>query len=172
MDRIIRGNNIWLNNSNLRLPLAKAKLPDLERGMEKLTFGGGFFALEIPGEINPLASSFWLNGGHEYVRSEFGKEPGDYSDLYWYEALRDIRTESAKRDIGRVVFLKGLITDVKQPSIEGKKADQTEYGFKTIVDYRDIVDGVTIHQFTVQTNTLIINGNNYSEKFNSLIAAN
>lgn len=171
MDRIIYGGNLYLNSMNLRLSLDKCKLPDLKRAKEKLTLGGGFFSLSIPYEIEEMECSFSLNGGHESVRSEFGKEPGDYSTLYWYERLRDIRVESEKRNIGRVVMLKGLLSDVEQPEVEGKKAGPTQYKFGTIVDYRDIVDGVEIHRFNIQNNILIINGVNYSEEHNQIIAA-
>ena len=171
MDRIIYGGNMYLNSANLRLSLAKAKLPDLKRAREKMVLGGGFFSVGIPYEIEELESTFSLNGGHEYVRAEFGKEPGDYSTLYWYERLRDIRVESEKRNIGRVVMLKGLLDEVGQPEVQGKKAGETNYRFSTIVDYRDIVDGREIHRFSIQNNTLIINGVNYSEEHNNLIAA-
>lgn len=171
MDRIIYGGNAYLNTSNLRLSLARFKLPDLRRAKETLTMGGGFFKLDIPYEIEPLESTFSLNGGHEYVRAEFGKEPGDYSTLYWYERIRDIRLEAEKRNRGRVVMMKGLLDEVGQPEVEGKKAGPTQYKWATIVDYRDILDGKVIHQMTPETNTLIIDGKNYSEEHNQFIAA-
>lgn len=171
MDRIIYGGNAYLNSTNLRLALAKFKVPDLKRASETMGGGGGFFKLDIPYEIEPLQATFSLNGGHEYVRSEFGKEPGDWTKLYYYERIRDIRLEADKRNLGRVVILTGLITEVQQPEVEGKKAGPTQYQFGTIVDYRDILDGRVIHQMTPQSNRLVIDGFDYSEEHNQIIAA-
>jgi phage tail tube protein FII len=171
MDRIIYGGNAYLNTINMRLSLAKFKLPDLKRAKESLVMGGGFFKLSIPYEIEELESTFSLNGGHEYVRTQFGKEPGDWSTLFYYERIRNIRLEASKRDYGRVVMMKGLLDEVQQPEVEGKKAQATQYKWATIVDYRDILDGHVIHQMTPETNTLIIDGVNYSETHNQIIAA-
>jgi hypothetical protein len=169
MDRTIYGGNVYLNTRNLRLPLAKAKPPNLRRATE--TLKTSFFSLAVPYEIEELEFSFSLNGGHEYVRAEFGKEPGDWSTLYYYERIRDIRKEAEKRNIGRVLMCTGLISEVEQPEIEGKKAGPTQYKLGSIIDYRDIFDGRVIHQMTIETNTLVIDGVNYSEEHNQIVAA-
>lgn len=169
MDRMIYGGNLYLNSINLRLPLNKAKMPNLRRAKE--TIKSGFFALGVPYEIEELEATFSLNGGHDYVRAEFGKEPGDYSTIYWYERIRDIRVKAEKRNMGRVVMLTGLLSEVEQPEVEGKKAAPTQYKFGTIVDYRDIFDSREIHRMTFETNTLVIDGVNYSEEHNQLVAA-
>lgn len=168
MDRIIQGGNAYLNNTNMRLALAEATLPSLTKAKETLVAGGGFFALGVPGEIEELEASFSLNGGHEYVRSQFGREPGDWSTLYWYERLRDIKNG---KNIGRVVIMKGLIQEVAQPKVAGKKADASQYKFGTIVEYRDIMNGVEVHRFDFFNNTLIMEGVNYTDEHNRIIAA-
>lgn len=170
MDRIIMGGNAYLNNQNLRLSLRKFKAPDLRRAKDTI-LAGGYFKLDVPMEIEALEATFSLTGGHEYVRKEFGKEPGDYSTLYYYERIRDIRREAQKRDRGRVIIMTGLLGDVQQPEVEGKKAQDAQYKFETIVDYRDILDGQVVHQFSLETNRLIIDGSDYSETHNQIIAA-
>lgn len=169
MDRIIYGANWYIDSLNMRLSLARVKLPDMKHVYETLVLGGGWFGLEVPSEIEPLRAEFSLNGGHEYVRRLFGKEPGDYTTFHYYERLRDIM-EGQNR--GRYVRIRGLVGEVTQPEVRGKKANEvTAYGIRTIMLYEDVMDGQVIHRMDVKNNRLIIDGIDYTAEHNSIIAA-
>ncbi|PWV97698.1 hypothetical protein DFR52_106223 [Hoeflea marina] len=168
MDRIIHGANWYVDTLNQRLRLADITLPALNRAKETLQLGGGFFNLAIPYEIEELEAPFSLNGAHEDIRGLFGREPGDWTTFYYYERLRDIVKGENK---GRVVILKGLVNEVTQAKVTGKKGDATGYKVGSIIEYRDIVDGKEIHRFDVFNNHLVIDGVNYSNSHNEIIAA-
>lgn len=168
MDRVIHGGNLYLDTINMRLALNECTLPSLARAKETLQAGGSFFSLAIPGAIEELEATFSLNGGHEYVRKHFGREPGDWSTLYWYERLRDIQKGENK---GRIVMMKGLISEVAQPRVSGKKGEATVYKFGSIIQYTDIIDGREVHRMDIFNNQLIIDGVNYTEEHNAIIAA-
>lgn len=170
MDRIIRGANWWIETTNQRLRTKSAKLPDLKRADEKFVAGGGFFTLSMPGEISELEADFELNGAHEDIRSLFGREPGDWVTFIYYERLAEI-TSGGLKNIGRVVRLKGLVTDVEQPKVEGMKADPTKIKMTSIVLYQDLVGGKNVHKFDWFNNQLIINGVDYTAEHNQLIMA-
>lgn len=168
MDRIIQGANWYVDTLNQRLRLAEITMPELNRAKEVLQMGGGFFNLSVPYEIEELEAPFSLNGSHEDIRSLFGREPGDWTTFFYYERLRDIVNGVNK---GRVVILKGLVTKVTQSKVTGKKGDASGYAVGSIVEYRDIVDGKEIHRFDLFNNHLIMNGVNYSQSHNEIIAA-
>ncbi len=170
MDRIIRGANWWIEETNQRLRTKSAKLPDLKRTSEKYVAGGGFFTLDVPGEIDGLEAEFELNGAHEDIRSRFGREPGDWTTLIYYERLANV-TLGGLANIGRIVRLKGLITEVNQSKVEGMKADPVKIKFATVVLYQDIVDGTVVHKFDFFNNQLILNGTDYTADHNRLIVA-
>lgn len=168
MDSIIMGGNWYVDTLNCRKRLARARMPRLSKAREDYVTGGGFFRVSLPQEIEGLEAPFSLHGSHEDVRSLFGREPGDWTSFYYYERLRDIMEG---RNRGRVVTLKGLVNEVEQPQVEGKKADTSNYTVGSVVLYHDIVDGKTVHKFDFFANKLIINGVDYSEEHNRLIAA-
>lgn len=168
MDRIIMGANWYVDSLNQMLRLEKIQLPELERDSESFAPGGGFFQIDIPYEIQALEAPFSLNGSHADVRSLFGREPGDWTNFYYYERLRDIRDG---KNLGRVVMLRGLIGSVKQAEVKGKKADMTDYKVTSIVHYHDVLDGKTVHKMDFFTNTLIIDTVDYSAPINRLLGA-
>lgn len=168
MDRIIRGANWWIEETNQRLRTRSAKLPDLKRVTDKFVAGGGFFTFTMPGEIEELSAEFELNGGHEDIRSLFGREPGDWTTFIYYERLANVGT-AGLTNIGRVVRIKGLLTEVSQPKVEGMKADPTKVVFSSIVLYQDVVDGVVVHKFDFFNNTLVLGGKDYNADHNRLL---
>lgn len=170
MDRIIRGANWWIETTNQRLRTKSAKLPDLKRATEKFVPGGGFFGLEVPGEIDGLESEFELNGAHEDIRTLFGREPGDWTSFIYYERLANV-TGGGLTNIGRVVRIRGLVTEVEQPKVEGLKADPSKIKFTTIVLYQDVVNSKIVHKFDFFNNVLILNGVDYTAEHNRLIVA-
>lgn len=170
MDRMIMGANWYVDTINQRLRLESVQLPQLTKDMEEFTPGGGFFTLSIPGSIKELEAPFSLNGSHDDVRSLFGREPGDWTNFFYYERLRDI-TKDAGKNYGRVVQLKGLVNEVEQSEVKGKKGEATKYKIGTIVRYRDVVDGRVVHLFDYFANRLVINGQDYTAEHNRLIAA-
>jgi len=157
------------------------KLPTLSREMVPLAMGGGFFAIELPSEIQPLTAEATLNGSHADIRSRFGREPGDWTTCYYYESLLNVFPASGTGEqqaatgpsrMGRIVILKGLLNEVDQPEVRGlKPSGATRFNWSSIVHYHDSVDGRVIHKFDIATNTLIINGVNYTAEHNRLIAA-
>ncbi len=170
MDRIIRGANWWIETTNQRLRTKSAKLPDLKRTSEKFTAGGGFFTIDMPGEIEGLEAEFELNGAHEDIRSLFGREPGDWVSFIYYERLANVGA-AGLTNIGRVVRIKGLVTEVGQSKVEAMKADPVKIKFATIILYQDVVNAVVVHKFDYFNNQLILNGVDYTADHNRLIVA-
>ncbi len=170
MDRIIRGANWWIETTNQRLRTKSSKLPDLKRASDKLTLSGGFYTIDLPGEIEGLEAEFELNGAHEDIRAHFGKEPGDWTTLIYYERLANV-SSGGLTNIGRVVRIRGLLTEVDQSKVEGLKADPVKIKFATIVLYQDSVNSTYVHKFDFFNNQLIINGTDYSAEHNRLISA-
>lgn len=168
MDSIIMGANWFVAELNQRLRIDTLQLPALKKKMEEMTPGGGFMSLDVPGEVEPLEAPFALNGSHADIRSLFGREPGDWTNFFYYERLRDFR---AGRNLGRVTHLRGLVNEVEQPEVKGKKGESAKYKVGTIVLYRDIVDGRLVHLFDYFNNRLVINGQDYTAEANRLIAA-
>jgi P2 family phage contractile tail tube protein len=178
MDSIIRGANWYVDKLNQRLRLDEVRLPRLRREMTQYMMGGSYFGLELPAEISPLSAEASYNGSHADVRSLFGREPGDWTTCYYYESLLNVFPKGGDASAGkpqlkgRVVILKGLLTEVEQPAVKGlKPSGQTRFTWSSIITYQDVVDGKTIHKFDVENNVLIINGANYTAEHNSLIAA-
>lgn len=169
MQNLIFGANWYVEERNLRLLIAKLQLPTLGKDMETLVLGGGWFNLAVPGAIKELESPFSLNGSDAGVRSLFGREPGDEVTFTYYERLRDITKKNT--NYGRVVRLKGLVNEVKQPEVTGKKAETSDYVLGSIILYHDIQDGKTTHRIDVFKNQLVINGNDYTRQHNRMIAA-
>lgn len=175
MDRIIRGSNWYCEEINQRLRIDETTLPELSREMSTYVAGGGFFALDLPSEIKALTSEMTVNGAHEDLRTRFGREPGDWTTITYYESLLDIfpgNNAPAPKLKGRVVYLKGLLNDYTPSGVKGLKATgATKLRWSSIVLYHDILDGKTVHKFDVQRNVLIIDGVNYTANHNRLIAA-
>lgn len=180
MDSIIRGANWYVEELNCRMRLETVKLPVLSREMTPHAMGGGFFAIELPGEIQPLTAEATMNGSHADLRSRFGREPGDWTSCTYYESLLNVfptnagggDQAAAPRFKGRVVRIKGLLNEVDQPEVRGlKPSGATRFTWSTIIHYLDVVDQKVVHKFDVATNTLIINGVNYTAEHNRLIAA-
>lgn len=168
MDRIIRGANWWMEEINQRLRTKTAKLPDLKRTTDKFVAGGGFFTFSMPGEIDELDAEFELNGAHEDVRGRFGREAGDWTTITYYERLANIGP-AGLANIGRVVRIKGLVTEVAQSKVEGQKADAVKVKFSSIVLYQDVVGGKIVHKFDYFNNKLIMNGIDYGAEHNRLL---
>lgn len=181
MDSLIRGANWYVEELNCRLRLETVKLPTLTREMTPFAMGAGYFAIELPAEIQPLTAEATLNGSHDDIRSRFGREPGDWTTCYYYESLLNVFPTDPSGDQpstgqprlkGRIVILKGLLNEVDQPEVRGMKpSGATRFSWSSIVLYHDVVDGRTIHKFDVANNTLIINGINYTAEHNRLVAA-
>jgi P2 family phage contractile tail tube protein len=169
MERIIYGSNWWMGTLNLRLMVAAGKLPDLKRTMEKLPTSGSWFNLSLPYELEELQAEFDLNGPDERIRSRFGREPGDWTTLYYYERIRDCK---AGKNIGRAVALKGLINDITpQRTRQLRGEDTSKVMMSSIVLYHDQQDGRTVHKFDFFNNQLVIDGIDYSAEHNQIIAA-
>lgn len=165
MDSIISGATWYVDTLNQRLRLDTMRLPALTRVSDRASVG--WFSLGIPGEIDELTAEFQLRGSHADVRSLFGREPGDWTNFYYYERLRDIVNGVNK---GRVVILKGLVSEVEQPETTGKKANgPTRYKVGSIVEYRDMMDGKAIHWFDIFRNKLVINGVDYTAEANQIV---
>lgn len=181
MDRIIRGANWYCNEVNQRMRIDETTLPELSREMLPMVMGGGWFGFEIPAEIQPLTCEQTVNGVHEDLKGRFGREPGDWTTIAYYEALLDVFpanstgavASDAKPQLkGRTVILKGLLNGYSQGGVKGQKASApTRLRWSSIVLYQDMMDGKVVHKFDLQNNTLIINGVNYTAEFNSLISA-
>ncbi|MBB4066283.1 phage major tail tube protein [Gellertiella hungarica] len=181
MDRIIRGANWYCNEINQRLRVDETTLPELSREMMSFVMGGGYFAMELPAEIQPLTCEQTVNGVHEDLKSRFGREPGDWTTVTYYENLLNVFPQSANGEVqagakpqltGRVVFLKGLLNGYAQAGVKGMKSSgATRLRWSSIVLYHDIFNGKTVHKFDLQNNTLIIDGVNYTAEHNRLIAA-
>lgn len=90
MDNVIRGANWYVEEINCRLRLDEVKLPTLKRNMNALSLGAGYFGLELPDEISPMTAESSLNGSHADLRSRFGREPGDWTTFFYYEALLNV----------------------------------------------------------------------------------
>lgn len=168
MENLIMGGNMWVDTLNLRLGLESAKLPTLSKESEDFSPGGSFFQLAMPGEIKGLEAEISLRGSPPAMRSLFGREPGDWTTFFWYERIRNaVRGEN----VGRVVRLKGLVSEVEQGEVKGKKGEVDKYKIATIVRYDDRVDGKVVHLFDFFKNRLVINGVDYTAEHNRLIAA-
>ena len=167
-DRVIMGANWYVDSLNCRKRLESATMPRLNKVVERFVSGGSWMAISIPGEIEELSMPFTLKGAHEDVRGLFGREPGDWTTFYYYERLRDIM---AGVNIGRVVTVTGLVQEVQPPRVQGKRADATAYTVGSIVTYKDVVNGTNVHYFDFDTNSLTLNGVDYSTSANQLIAA-
>ncbi len=181
MDSIIRGANWYVNEINQRLRSETTQLPQLSRELMPVVMGGGWFSLELPAEVKPLVAEFDVNGVHKDLKTRFGREPGDWTTITYYESLLNVfpaasdgtvNTTTKPALTGRVVFLKGLINDYDQGGMKGMKpSGPTKLRMSTIVLYHDIMNGETVHKFDIQNNELIIDGVNYTAEFNSIIAA-
>jgi phage tail tube protein FII len=181
MDRLIRGANWYCQQTNQRLRIEETILPDLQREMLPFVLGGGFFGLELPAESNPLSCEQSINGAPEDLKSRYGREPGDWTDLRFYQSLLNVFPAKSNGEVaasgkptlmGRVVFLTGLLNGYTEAGVKGMKATgPTRLRWSSIVLYHDMMNGRTIHKFDLQNNILIINGVNYSAEHNQLIAA-
>lgn len=173
MDSIIRGANWYCENTNQAFRTEQVQLPDLEREMDTLSISGGFFALDLPGQVKALTSEIEVNGSHDDLRSNFGREPGDWSKVVYYESLLNVfptGDNTGPKLKGRVVIMKGLLIKVGQPAIKNIKAGgTTKYTWGTLILYHDMVDGKTIHKVDVPRNVLVINGKNYTAEHNRLL---
>ncbi|EAU40147.1 hypothetical protein FP2506_11342 [Fulvimarina pelagi HTCC2506] len=166
MDSIIHGANWYVGEINCKKRLEAVALPDLRMARERMAFG--WFGFELPTDIEPPTFEFGVYGSHRDLQSRFGREAGDWTTFTYYERLRDITKGQNK---GRVVIIKALIMDVRHPRVIGKRADATRYGGGGVWFYHDIFDGETIHKFSVENQTLVIDGIDYSSEGNRLIAA-
>ncbi len=181
MDSIIRGANWYCEEINQRQRVDETTLPQLERDMIGMVMGGGFFGFEMPAEVRPLTAEMAVNGVHADLKNRFGREPGDWTTLVYYESLLDIFPAASNGEVsqagalkltGRVVFLKGLLNAYSQASVKGMKSSgATRLRWSSIVLYHDIFNGKTVHKFDVQNNVLIIDGVNYTAEHNRLISA-
>ncbi|TPQ48695.1 hypothetical protein C2U72_22385 [Prosthecomicrobium hirschii] len=165
---VIYGGNVWLKTDNLALSLAKAKMPDLKRAMSDINASGSYFGLQIPAEIEALTAEFEVNGPDKRVRIRFGRDPGDWTELYYYERIREV---VAGVDIGRTVYLKGLINEIDAQETEKTKAAGTmKFRMSTIVHYHDRQDGRTTHKFDYFTNTVVVDGVDLTSSHNQILA--
>jgi phage tail tube protein FII len=181
MDRIIRGANWYCQQTNQRQRADETTLPALTREMVSFVMGGGYFGMELPAEIQPLTCEMTVNGVHEDLKARFGREPGDWTELRYYENLLNVFPASSNGEVqtsgnpqltGRVVFIKGLLNGFEQGGVKGMKSSAaTRLRWSSIVLYHDLFNGRTVHKFDVQNNELIIDGVNYTAEHNRIIAA-
>ncbi|MFC6447157.1 phage major tail tube protein [Shinella zoogloeoides] len=180
MDGLIRGANWYCGEINQRLRADETTLPVLRREMMQLVMGGGWFSFELPAEVQPLTAEMTVEGVHKDLKARFGREPGDWTTVSYYENLLNVFPSNstgevangAAQNLGRVVFLKGLLNEYAQAGVKGQKSSgKTRLVWSSIVLYHDILDGQTVHKFDVQNNTLIIDGINYTAEHNRLIRA-
>jgi P2 family phage contractile tail tube protein len=165
---IIYGGNVWLKDQNLALSCSKFKLPDLSRAMRDIEASGSYFGMKVPAEIEAMEASLELNGPDERVRIKFGREPGDWTELYYYERIKEI---VAGADIGRVVYLKCLVSKIEQPeTTQNKASGNTKITFGTVVHYHDRQDGRTVHKFDYFNNTVVVDGVDLTATHNQMIA--
>jgi P2 family phage contractile tail tube protein len=164
---VVFGGNLWMTNDNLALSVARGKLPDLTRAMADISSSGSYFGLQIPGEIEALTAEFDFNGPDRRIRARFGREPGDWTELYWYERIRDLVNGT---NIGRVVYLKGLVNGLTSAGTTKSRADgPMGMRFTTIVHYVDRQDGSVIHEFDYFNNKVVVEGVEISADHNSLV---
>lgn len=165
---VIYGGNLWLKTDNLALSLAKCKMPDLKRAMVDINSSGSYFGMQIPAEIEALTADFEVNGPDKRVRIRFGRDPGDWTELFYYERIREIVNG---QDIGRTVYLKGLINEIDSQEVEKNKASGTmKFKMSTIWHYHDRYDGQTVHKFDYPTNTVVVDGVDLTATHNQLLA--
>lgn len=173
MDSIIRGANWYCEQINNAFRTDEVKLPVLSRDMSEIMASGGFFSLDIPGHIKPLEAEMDLNGSHDDLRSRFGRDPGDWTKVVYYENLLNIFPEgenTAPKLKGRTVILKGLLNEVNQSGVKGIKASgTTKLKWGTIILYHDLIDGKTVHKFDIKNNKLVIDGVNYTAEHNRML---
>ena len=166
-DRVIMGANWYVDSINCAKRLDSVTLPRLSKAKDRFVAGGGWMALGLPQEIEELTCSVVMKGNHEDIRGLFGAEPGDWTNFYYYERLRDIM---AGKDVGRVVAITGLLEEVQQPRINGRRADNTTYTIGSIITYSDVINGVKVHYMDFDTNALVMNGKDYSTAANTMLA--
>jgi phage tail tube protein FII len=159
MDNVIRGGNWYFNEINTWRVLDTVQVPNLKYALESFTAGGHMMGVEWPEELEPLTSTIKLKTNDPDLRALCGRQPGNYVTGTYYENLASFRDGSNK---GRVLQLKGLISEVAQDEVKSLKAAMVTYTFSTIVLYRDMVDGRVIHQFNAMTGPqdTLIDGNN------------
>lgn len=179
MDGIVRASNWYCNEINQRLRIEEVIPPELKRDMAPMLLG--YFGVELPMEISPLTSEMTVNGIHADLKNRFGREPGDWTTISYYESLLNVFPSNSTGNIGhnggpalrgRTLFLKGLLNHYGQGGQKHMKpSGPVKLTWSTIVLYHDIIDGVTVHKFDLQNNILIIDGVNYTANSNQLIAA-
>lgn len=157
MDYVVRGANCYFDTFNAWRVIDELTPPDLKRAMDKFVAGGSSLGVEFPEEFEAIKASIKLKSDDPRIRGLCGNEPGNYTTLTWYENLTSYRNGSNK---GRVITLKGLISEVKGDARKGLKAPGTTYEFSTVVFYQDLVAGSVVHQFDYLTGpgATIING--------------
>ena len=116
-------------------------------------------AVEWPEELEAMTATIKLKTNDPVVRGLCGRQPGNYIGATYYENLASFRDGSTK---GRVLQLKGLISEVTQDPVKSLKAAMVTYTFSTIILYRDLVDGRVIHQFNALTGPqdVLVDGSN------------
>lgn len=144
MDNIVRGGNWYFDALNTWRVLDEVELPALKFATESFTPAGHMMGVEWPEEIEALQASIKLKSNDPEIRALCGRLPGNYITSTYYENLVSYRTGQGR---GRVVVLKGLISEVKQDSVKGLKTAGVAYTFSTVVFYHDMFDGKTIHKF-------------------------
>ncbi len=166
-DSVIMGGNWYVDTLNCGKRLESVQLPRLSRARDSFVQGGGWQSISIPQHVEDLEANVTMKGSHADIRGLFGREAGDWTTFYYYERLRDIMNGVNK---GRVVTLKGLLQEVQQPRVTGKRADMTTYTIGSIVLYKDVTDGKTVHLLDYQNNKLVMNGADYSTAANQILA--
>ena len=144
MDHVIRGGNWYFDQLNLWRVLDEVTVPKLSFGGESFAPGGHMMSVKFPETLEDLEATIKTRTVDPAIRGLCGRQPGDWVSATYYENLVSYRTGVAK---GRVVMLKGLITEVTQDAVKGLKSAGAEYTYSSIVFYRDIVDGRDVHKF-------------------------
>lgn len=144
MDNVIRGGNWYFDVINTWRVLDEVTTPELKHAEDKFTPGGHMMEVNWQEELQALESTIKTKTADPEIISMLGRLPGDYITATWYENLLSFRTGQNR---GRVIVMKGLITEAKQAAVKGHKAAGRDYKFSNIVYYNDVVDGRLIHRF-------------------------
>lgn len=159
MDNVIRGGNWYFDVLNLWRILDEVTVPEIKHAEDDFVPGGHMLGVKWQEEISALEATIKTKTADPDLQGLVGRLPGDYVTATWYENLLSFRTGQNR---GRVIAMKGLVTESRQNAVRGHKAAGREYKFSNIVYYHDVVDGRSIHRFDffAGPGATIVNGTN------------
>jgi P2 family phage contractile tail tube protein len=144
MDNIVRGGNWYFDALNLWRVLDEVELPEIKHAVESFTPAGHMMGVEWPEEIEAMKAMIKTKNNDPRLRALCGRQPGNYVAATYYENLVSYRDGTNR---GRLIILRGLMTEVKQAAVKGLKIAGVDYTFSTLVYYHDLYDGRSVHKF-------------------------